>query len=165
MLVKNAFTVSWVSRSLSLALSLSLSHSLCVKQGSRQAQWHYFQQMTGQVVRQITPQAIPSNAERSQTRIIRSSFCQHCGACPAQQTLHRTYSYKDNKTAWGIYPILWHQIQKKSKTKFCPFACGMTAVTNELSVGSTLLQTGLVARFPDLCQCHSWVEPVEDAQR
>jgi len=50
-----------LSLSLSLALTLSLSHSLSlslslsVKQGSRQAQWHYFQQMTGQVVRQRTP--------------------------------------------------------------------------------------------------------------
>jgi hypothetical protein len=89
MLVKNAFAVSW--------LSLSLSLSLSVKHGSRHAQWHFFQ-MTGKVVRQnnsaqqywvLWSEARPTSSE---------------AACPAQHTLHRTNSYKDNKTAEEFIP-------------------------------------------------------------
>lgn len=36
--------------------------------------------------------------------------------------------------------------------------------TTEWSVMSMLLQAGLVACLPYLCQRHSWVEPVEDAK-
>ena len=172
MLVKNAFTVSWVSlslslsRSLSRSLSLSLSLSLCQtrEQTSTVTLLPTNDRSGGQtnnstkLYRVMRSEARPASSEAASVNTVVP--VQH-SKLYTELTLTRTIKLHEEFIPSYNTKSKWN----RRRSSVLLHVTWLPWQTNELSVGSTLLQAGLVARFPDLCQCHGWVEPVEDAQR